>query len=135
MRNKILALFFLLLFVITASAITPKMYQNAGDLNQWKGTFFQYTSPTELFYNTPGMVILKVSGSCPPGFTEDTSFDGRALIGTTVANGNVATNTGNATQTMTTNVGLLALGTVAYLNGPTTINLTPLSRRVIVCTN
>jgi len=96
---------------------------------------FLFKNPTEVFHTTPGMVILKVSGTCPPGFTEDTSFDGRALIGTTIANGNVATNTGNATQNLTVanNVTLLGLGSA--LTGPTSINLTPLSRRVIVCTN
>lgn len=136
-RNIILAVcFFLVLFTVGFTKGKTKLFQFDHALIQYEvANGFIYRYPTEVFHNTPGMIILKVSGTCPPGFTEDTSFDGRALIGTTIANGDVATNTGNATQSMTVanNVTLLGLGSA--LTGPTSINLTPPSRRVIVCTN
>lgn len=43
-----------------------------------------------------GMISLSLS-SCPPGFTENTSFDGVYLLGTTHAHGDVGTTGGSNT--------------------------------------
>ena len=41
-----------------------------------------------------GVILPMVAGACPSGTTELSSLDGRALIGTTTANGNVGTTGG-----------------------------------------
>lgn len=54
-----------------------------------------------------GALILKISGTCPQGSTENTSLDGKTLVGTTVANGNVGTSAGSDTITPSGTIGAL----------------------------
>lgn len=48
-----------------------------------------------------GSILLIDSGTCPSGFAEDTALNGKALIGTLAANGNVGTTGGSDTITPT----------------------------------
>lgn len=46
-----------------------------------------------------GSILLIKSGTCPTGYTEDTDLNGRTVIGTLAANGNVGTTGGSDTLT------------------------------------
>jgi len=46
-----------------------------------------------------GALILKVSGTCPLGTTENITLNGRTVVGTTVANGDAGTTGGSDTIT------------------------------------
>lgn len=46
-----------------------------------------------------GSILLIASGSCPTGYSEETSLNGKTLVGTLAANGNVGTTGGSDTIT------------------------------------
>lgn len=46
-----------------------------------------------------GSIVFIKAGTCPTGYTEDTDFNGKAVIGTVAANGNVGTTGGSDTIT------------------------------------
>lgn len=46
-----------------------------------------------------GAILIIVSGSCPTGYTEETSLNGKTLLGTLAANGNVGGTGGSDTIT------------------------------------
>lgn len=50
-----------------------------------------------------GSILLVASGTCPAGFVEETALDGRTLVGTTAAAGNVGTTGGSDTITSVLN--------------------------------
>jgi hypothetical protein len=65
-------------------------------------THSQQTLVGELPVNSwvpTGAILLIVSGTCPQGFTQYSGCDGKALIGTLAANGNVGTSLGSDTIT------------------------------------
>lgn len=49
----------------------------------------------------PGQITLILSGTCPTGFSEVTALNGKTIIGTLAANGNVGTTGGSDTITPT----------------------------------
>lgn len=55
------------------------------------------------------LILLKTSGSCPTGYVEETGLDGKTILGTLDANGNVGTIGGNDNITPT--------GTISDITG------------------
>jgi hypothetical protein len=64
-----------------------------------------------------GALILKISGTCPQGSTENSSLSGKTLVGTTVANGNVGTSAGSDTITPTGTISALTTGADSNTTG------------------
>lgn len=71
--------------------VVPQLSGNAGDVLKGDGTF----GPGGGGEAVPaGVIVLIKAGACPSGYVEDADLNGRTLIGTVAANGDVGTTGG-----------------------------------------
>lgn len=80
--------------------ITPQLTGNASDVLKGDGT----VGPGGGGESVPaGAILLIKSGTCPTGYTEESDLDGKTLIGTLAAHGDVGTTGGSDTITQVLN--------------------------------
>lgn len=80
------------MFIVTTDPVTPFV---CGESNTWSaigggGAVLPV-----------GVIVPIVSGACPVGFAEETTLNGKTLVGTLTANGNIGTTGGADTITPT----------------------------------
>lgn len=78
------------------------------------------TSPAIIASLPSGMIFLVLSGTCPVGATEVTALNGKMLVGTIAANGNVGTSGGSDTITPTGTISPIT----AVINHTHAVNIT-----------
>ncbi len=104
---------------VTCQDVTHSVPVSAGDLIDIKATFnatvasgsssiFTFSTQIGAAGVAPGQITLILSGTCPAGFSEVAALDGKTVIGTVSAHGNVGSTGGSDTITPAGTVAAIA---------------------------